>query len=80
MQGMLRSLDMSKVYWKDCPIDPKGQFQGQEKYDTICLESVGATNLWFWHAVFGLSGTLNDLSIWERLVLSESLTNGDQKN
>ncbi|KAL7474999.1 hypothetical protein ACHAW6_000934 [Cyclotella cf. meneghiniana] len=36
-------------------------------------------NLWFCHALFGFpgTGTLNDINIWERSVLVESIYNGD---
>ena len=77
--GMLGSLEMTKVYWKNCRIHLKGQFQGQEKYAASNLKSVVDTNLWFWHAVVGFPGTLNDLNIWQRLALFESMTNGDHK-
>ena len=30
MPGMLGSLDVTKVYWKNCPTALKGQFQGRE--------------------------------------------------
>ena len=33
-------------------------------------------NLWFWHASFGFPGTLNDINIWERSSLFESMLNG----
>ncbi len=66
MPGMLGSLDVTKVYWKNCPTALKGQFQGREKCASIALESVVDYNLWFWHASFGFPGTLNDINIWER--------------
>ena len=53
MPGMLGSLDLMKVYWKNCPAALKGQFQGREKCASIALESVVDYNLWFWHAPFG---------------------------
>eukprot|EP00804_Cyclotella_cryptica_P025463 CCRYP_017203-RA/>CCRYP_017203-RA protein AED:0.21 eAED:0.25 QI:0/0/0/1/0/0/2/0/134 len=49
MPGMLGSLDVTKVHWKNCPTALKGQFQGQEKCATISLEAVSDQNLWFWH-------------------------------
>ncbi len=53
MPGMLGSLDVTKLHWKNCPTALKGQFQGQEKCATIVLESVVDYNLWFWHELFG---------------------------
>lgn len=76
MPGMLGSLDVTKVYWKNCPTALKGQFQGREKYASIALEAVVDHNLWFWHASFGFPGTLNDINIWERSSLLESMLNG----
>jgi hypothetical protein len=34
-------------------------------------------NLWFWRAYFGFPGTLNDINIWERSSLFESMINGE---
>ena len=64
------------VHWKKCPTALKGQYQGREKYATIALESVVDYNLWFWHASFGFPGTMNDINIWERSSLLESMLNG----
>jgi hypothetical protein len=38
--GMLGSLAITKVYWKNCPTAMKGQFQGKEKCAAIGQESV----------------------------------------
>ncbi len=76
MPGMLGSLDVTKVHWKNCPTALKGQFQGREKCATIALEAVVDHNLWFWHGSFGFPGTLNDINIWERSSLLESMLNG----
>jgi hypothetical protein len=76
MLGMLGSLDVTKVHWKNCPTALKGQIQGKEKYASIALESVIDYNLWFWHAYFGFPGTMNDINIWERSTLLESMLNG----
>ncbi len=40
MPGMLGSLEVTKLHWKNCPTALKGQFQGQEKYATRALEPV----------------------------------------
>ena len=74
--GMMGSLDVTKVHWKKCPTAWKGQFQGREKIASIGLEAVIDNNLWFWHAAFGFPGTLNDINIWERLSLYESMIDG----
>jgi hypothetical protein len=74
--GMMGSLDVTKVHWKRCPTAWKGQFQGREKVASIGLEAVVDNNLWFWHAAFGFPGTLNDINIWERSSLYESMIDG----
>ncbi len=80
MPGMLGSLDVTKVYWKNCPTALKGQFQGREKCATIALEAVIDHNLWFWHASFSFPGTMNDINIWERSSLLQSMLNGKHNN
>eukprot|EP00804_Cyclotella_cryptica_P014784 CCRYP_020124-RA/>CCRYP_020124-RA protein AED:0.11 eAED:0.16 QI:0/0/0/1/1/1/2/0/150 len=76
MPGMLGSLDVTKVHWKNCPTALKGQFQGREKHASIALEAIVDHNLWFWHASFGFPGTLDNINIWERSSLLESMLNG----
>lgn len=66
IDGMLGSLDVTKVVWENCPAALKGQYQGKEKVATIGLEAVSDANLWIWHRVFGFPGTLNDINIFER--------------
>ena len=75
---MMGSLDLTKVHWKRCPTARKGQFQGREKFPSIGLEAVVDNNLWFWHAAFGFGfpWTLNNINIWERSSLYESMING----
>eukprot|EP00804_Cyclotella_cryptica_P018889 CCRYP_006428-RA/>CCRYP_006428-RA protein AED:0.19 eAED:0.73 QI:0/0/0/1/1/1/2/0/365 len=74
--GMMGSLDITKVHWKNCPTAWKGQFQGREKVASIGLEAMVDNNLWFWHAAFGFPGTLNDINVWERSSLYESMIDG----
>ena len=76
IDGMLGSLDVTKVSWENCPKALKGQFQGKEGVATIGLEAVADYNLWIWHRAFGFPGTLNDINIWERSPLFESMQNG----
>ena len=73
---MLGSLDVTKIHWANCPNAWKGHFQGKEGYPTIALEAVADYNLWVWHDSFGLPGGLNDINIWERSPLLESMLNG----
>ena len=76
IRGMLGSLDVTKVVWENCPAALKGQYQGKEKVATIGLEAVADHNLWIWHRAFGFPGTLNDINIWERSPLFQSMQDG----
>jgi hypothetical protein len=53
-----------------------GQYQGKEGRPTLVVEALADYNLFAWHAVFGYSGTLNDLSIWDSSYLLQSLCDG----
>jgi hypothetical protein len=78
IDGMLASLDVTKIHWANCPNAWKGHFKGEEGYPTIVLDAVADYNLWIWHDSFGLHGNLNDINIWERspCPLLESMLNG----
>ena len=76
IDGMLGSLDVTKVCWENCPRALKGQYQGKEKVATIGLEAVSDSNLWIWHRMFGFPGTLNDINIWERSPLFQAMQDG----
>jgi hypothetical protein len=52
-----------------------GQYQGQEGRPTIVVEALANYILFAWHAVFGYCGMLNDLSIWDKSFLLQSLCN-----
>jgi hypothetical protein len=65
IDGMMGSLDVTKVHWANCPTAWHGQFKGEEGIPTISLEAVADYNLWIWHSAFGFPGSLNDLNIWE---------------
>ena len=74
--GCLGSLDVTKVQWTMCPTAWKGQFAGKEGKATISLEAVVDSSLWFWHSAFGFPGTLNDINIWDKSPLLESMLDG----
>ena len=73
--GKMGSLDMTMVHWKRCLTAWKRKFQGREKFP-IGLEVVVENNIWFWHALFGFPGMLNNINIWECSSLYESMING----
>jgi hypothetical protein len=76
VDGMLGSLDCMHTHWKNCPKAWQGQFAGKGGKATIVLEAVADHYLWFWHASYGYSGTLNDLSILSKSPLMEGMCDG----
>jgi hypothetical protein len=42
----------------------------------MILEAVASLDLWIWHALFGLPGSLNDINVLNRSPLFQSLTSG----
>jgi hypothetical protein len=76
IDGMMGSLDVTKVHWANCPTAWHGQFKGKEGIPTISLEAVSDYNLWIWNSAFGFPGSLNDLNIWEKSPLFNSMTDG----
>eukprot|EP00804_Cyclotella_cryptica_P002567 CCRYP_010403-RA/>CCRYP_010403-RA protein AED:0.35 eAED:0.35 QI:0/-1/0/1/-1/1/1/0/153 len=73
VDGCLGCLDVTKIHWSACPVAWKGQFEGKEGYPTIGLEAVADYNLRIWHNAFGFAGTLNNINIWDRSPLLESM-------
>ena len=51
IDGILGSLDITKIHWANCLVAWKGQFKGKEGISTIGLEVVVNYNMWFWHTV-----------------------------
>jgi hypothetical protein len=75
--GMLGSLDCMHTYWKNCPVGWQGSFEGRDKgQSTIILEAVADHFLWFWHASYGYSGTLNDLNVLTLSPLMKRIKDG----
>jgi hypothetical protein len=80
VQGMVGSLDCMHVGWKNCPVAWQGQTAGKEEKATIVLEAMCDHNLFFWHASFGWSGTLNDINIWDRSSMLKAFVDGTWSN
>ena len=70
------SIDGMHVFWKNCPMQWQGSFQGQKKKPSIVLEAGCDYNLYLWHATFGYAGTNNDVTIFNLSPLLESLLDG----
>ena len=75
--GMLGSLDCMHTTWKNCPMAWKGSFQGKEKSPTMVLEAMCDQNLWFWHAFYGVAGSMNDLNVLRLSKLLKMFVTGE---
>jgi Plant transposon protein len=65
VDGMLGSLDCTHTFWKNCPKGWQGSYKGKEGKPTIAMEAMADYQVFFWHASYGYTGTLNDISIPE---------------
>ncbi|OWZ05605.1 hypothetical protein PHMEG_00022277 [Phytophthora megakarya] len=61
--------------WKNCPVAWAGQYKGKEKKPAIALEAVASSDLWIWHAFFGMPGSNNDINVIDRSDLFIDATN-----
>lgn len=82
---MFGSLDCMHTPWKNCPKAWQGSYvsSGQDskkKSPSLVLEAVCNYHLWFWHALFGYAGSLNDLNILNLSPLLDSLVDGTFDN
>jgi hypothetical protein len=75
--GMLGSIDCMHWKWKNCPTAHNGMYCGHVKEPTIILEAVVSTDLWIWHAFFGLPGSHNDINVLRRSPLFDRLVKGE---
>lgn len=48
-----------------------------EKKTTMTLEEITDRSLWIWHAVFDMSGCLNDINVVEVTTLQNNIAQGD---
>jgi hypothetical protein len=75
--SMLGSIDCMHWKWKNCPTAYHGMYCGHVKEPTIILEAVASTDLWIWHAFFGLPGSHNDINVLRRSPLFDRLVKGE---
>jgi len=76
VRGMIGSLDCSHFLWGNCPVAFHGQFQGKEEKRTIVMEAVCDYNRFAWHTVYGYSGVLNEINIWDTSLLHNAFCDG----
>ena len=62
--GIMSSIDYMHWQWKNYPKAWKGMYlSGYHGIPTIVLEVVASTDLWIWHAFFGIAGSNNDINV-----------------
>ncbi|XP_057775380.1 uncharacterized protein LOC130994348 [Salvia miltiorrhiza] len=63
--------------WKNCPVAWKDQFtRGDHGVPTIMLEAVASQDLWIWHAFFGVTGSNNDINVFNQSPLFNDVLQG----
>ncbi|QHO02203.1 Putative nuclease [Arachis hypogaea] len=74
--GMLGSIDCMHWQWKNCPKAWKGMYMsGYRGVATIVLEVVASSDLWIWHAFFGVSGSNNNINVLDRSPVFDDILN-----
>ncbi|KAL9676081.1 hypothetical protein QQ045_004294 [Rhodiola kirilowii] len=75
--GMMGSIDCMHWQWKNCPKAWKGMFMnGHKGVPTILLEVVASSDLWIWHAFFGVAGSNNDINVLDRSPVFDDVLEG----
>ncbi|KAL6560495.1 hypothetical protein OROGR_004054 [Orobanche gracilis] len=74
--GMLGSIDCMHWEWKNCPTQWSGMYTGKCGKPTIILEAIASSDIWIWHAFFGLSGADNDKNVLDRSPLLNEIVEG----
>jgi hypothetical protein len=73
--GMIGSLDCYNWKWENCPKAWYGSPRGV-KGTSIILEASVSYDLWFWHAFFGMPGSMNDINVLQRSPLLHAFLDG----
>nr|XP_025661156.1 uncharacterized protein LOC112756751 [Arachis hypogaea] len=74
--GMLGSIDCMHWQWKNCPKTWKDMYMsGYRGVATIVLDVVASSDLWIWHALFGVSGSNNDIKVLDRSPVFDDILN-----
>jgi Plant transposon protein len=80
VRGCIGALDCMHVWWKNCPVAWKGQYEGKDACPSIVLEAVADYTTRIWHNRFGFPGTMNDINVWDQSSLLRSFLNGTFTN
>jgi Plant transposon protein len=76
IRGCIGALDCMHVWWKNCPVAWKGQYEGKDSCPSIVLEAVADYTTRIWHNRFGFPGTMNDINVWDQSSLLRSFLDG----
>ena len=74
------ALDCMHISWKNCPKACKGQYYNPRsgKMDSIQVEAVYDTDLYYWNLFCGRPGTNNNITVMKSSPLLLSILNGDR--
>ncbi|XP_029148303.1 uncharacterized protein [Arachis hypogaea] len=74
--GILGSIDCMRWQWKNCPKAWKGMYMSSYRgAATIVLEVVASSDLWIWHAFFGVSGSNKDINVLDHSPVFNDIMN-----
>jgi hypothetical protein len=63
--------------WKNFPTTWHSQYIGHHRDATIVVQAVALENMWIWHALLGLPGSLNNVNILQRSPIFRKRVNGE---
>ncbi|CAL2263442.1 unnamed protein product [Prunus armeniaca] len=78
--GMIGSIDCMHWQWKNCPTALQGDYGNRKGQKSIILEAVVGFDTWVWHALFGVSGSQNDLNVLGQFPVFNDVLRGQGPN
>ncbi|XP_021991399.1 uncharacterized protein LOC110888167 [Helianthus annuus] len=77
LPGMIGSLDCRHWRWYNCPTAQRGQHtRGDQDRPSVILQAVASQDLWVLSAYFGVTGSCNDINVFEQSPLVEDYISG----
>lgn len=76
--GMVGSIDCTHWSWRNCPMAWRGQYGRGDHggVPSLILEAVASTDLWIWHAFFGVPGSHNDRTVLDQSPIFDDILSG----
>ena len=72
--GMIGSIDCMHWQWKNCSKAWKGMYMsGYYGVLTIILKIVASSDLWIWHAFFGVANSNSNINVLDRSPVFEEV-------